>query len=395
MTTEAPGVRPAPAGPFDEGFADRLARAQAGLRANGAAALLIGIGADLRYLTGYAAHPLERLTMLVLPADGRPSLVAPRLEAMAAAASPAGAASLVDVLPWDETDDPYGLVASRLSGDAGLDPAARLLVDPGLWALHLLALQRTLPGRSFGLATEVTRELRMTKSSGEIERLRRAAHAADRVVAQIAAGRLVGRTEADVSREVRERLVAEGHAAAPFAIVATGPNSASPHHNAGGRLIEAGDPIVLDIGGTLDGYCSDITRTLWVTGGDRSRGPSAEFLAVFELVRRAQATASDAVRPGVGCGELDEVARAIIRDGGYGEAFIHRLGHGIGLEGHEEPYLVAGNAERLRPGVAFSIEPGIYLAGRFGVRIEDIVVCAEDGPDVLNEAPRDLLVVDG
>jgi Xaa-Pro aminopeptidase len=373
-------------------FADRLARAQVGLRANGAAALLLGIGADLRYLTGYSAHALERLTMLVLPAAGAPALIAPRLEAMAAAASPAGEAGLVEIVAWDETTDPYGLVGTRL---AGADQAARILVDPGLPARHLLALQQTLPGRAFGLSTEVTGTLRIVKDADEIERLRMAAHAADRVVAQIAAGRLVGRTEADVSREVRERLVAEGHEAASFAIVGSGPNSASPHHDAGARVIQAGDPIVLDIGGTLGGYGSDITRILWVTGGDPSKGPSPEFLAVFELVRRAQAGATAAVRPGAGCGELDEVARRIIRDGGHGDAFIHRLGHGIGLEAHEDPYLVAGNAERIEPGHAFSIEPGVYLAGRFGVRIEDIVVCTEDGPDLLNEAPRDLLMVAG
>jgi Xaa-Pro aminopeptidase len=214
-------------------------------------------------------------------------------------------------------------------------------------------------------------------------------------VAQVAAGSLVGRTEADVSREVRDRLVAEGHEAASFAIVASGPNSASPHHAASDRVIVAGDPIVLDIGGTLGGYGSDITRMLWVTGGDPAAAPSPEFLEVFELVRRAHAAATDAVRPGIACDELDEVARSVIRNGGYGDAFIHRLGHGIGLEAHEEPYLVAGNDEPLAPGFAFSIEPGIYLEGQFGVRIEDIVVCTERGPDVLNVAPRDLLVVDG
>ncbi len=375
-------------------FADRLEGARAGLETNGAGSLLIGIGADLRYLTGYAAHPLERLTMLVVPTAGRPSLVAPRLEAMAAAASPAGAAGLVDVVPWDETDDAHALVA-RLLQVAGIAPSSRLLVDPGLWALHVLGLQRALPGREFGLATEVTRELRMVKGADEIELLRLAAHAADRVVAQIANGRLLGRTEADVSREVRERLIAEGHAAAPFAIVASGPNSASPHHDAGDRVIGPGDPIVLDIGGTRDGYCSDITRTLWVTGGDPGVRPSSEFLSIFDLVRDAQAEATAAVRPGISCAELDSVAREVISGGGHGPAFIHRLGHGIGLEGHEEPYIVAGNAEPLRPGVAFSVEPGIYLQGRFGVRIEDIVVCGPDGPDILNEASRDLWVVAG
>jgi Xaa-Pro aminopeptidase len=373
---------------------DRLDRARAGVASSGAGALLIGIGADLRYLTGHTAHPLERLTMLVLPADSRATLLAPRLEAMAAAACPAGAAGLIDIVAWDETDDPYSIVAGALAA-ADVDPDARLLVDPGLWAIHVLRLQRALPGRSFGLASDVTRSLRMAKSPTEIERLRSAAHAADRVVERIAAGRLVGRTEAEVSREVRNRLVEEGHESASFAIVASGPNAASPHHEPGERVIQPGAPIVLDIGGVRDGYGSDITRTLWVTGGDPGRGPDPEFLAVFALVRDAIAGATLAVRPGIACGELDGIARRIIEAGGYGHAFLHRLGHGIGLEAHEEPYLVAGNAEPLQPGFAFSIEPGIYLAGRFGVRIEDIVVCGETGPDVLNEAPRDLAVVAG
>jgi Xaa-Pro aminopeptidase len=371
----------------------RLDAARAGLRASGAAALLLGVGADLRYLTGYAAHALERLTMLVLPGAGRPALVAPRLEAMNAVASPAGRAGLVDVLAWDETDDPYRLVADRLAGVAG--SGARLLVDAALPARHLLALQRALPGHAVGLAEEVMRELRIVKDAAEVELLRRAAHAADRVVADIAAGRLVGRTEADVSREVRERLVAEGHEAASFAIVGSGPSGASPHHEAGERVIRAGDPIVLDIGGTLGGYGSDITRMLWVTGGDAAAGPSAEFLEVFELVRRAQAAATAAVRPGIEPGDLDEIARRVIRDGGYGDRFIHRLGHGIGLEAHEEPYLVAGSRQPLRAGSAFSIEPGIYLEGRFGVRLEDIVVCSDEEVDVLNRAGHELLVVPG
>jgi Xaa-Pro aminopeptidase len=373
------------------GSADRLARARAGLRSSGAAALLLGVGADLRYLTGYSAHALERLTGLVLPADGRPTLVAPRLEAMAAAASPAASDGLVDVAAWDETDDPYALVAAQLPA-AG---SGRLLVDAALPARHLLALQRTLPGRSFGLAAEVLQPLRAVKDAGEIELLRAAAHAADRVVGQIAGGQLVDRTEADVAKEVRDRLVAEGHETASFAIVAAGPNGASPHHEASDRRIRSGDPIVLDIGGTLAGYGSDITRMLWVTGSSPAIEPTPEFLAAFELVQRARAEATTTVRPGARCGDLDEVARRVIRDGGLGDAFIHRLGHGIGLEAHEEPYLVSGNAVQLVSGNAFSIEPGVYLAGRFGIRIEDIVVCTADGVDVLNEAPHDLLVVTG
>ena len=379
----------------DRTFSDRLAAARDGLAARDADALLLGIGSDLRYLTGYAAHPTERLTLLVLPSHGTPALIAPRLEAMAAAASPAGVAGDVEVVAWDETDDPATVVAQRLRTALGEAPAGRLLVDRGLWGMHVLALQRELPGSAFGLATEVTRELRIVKGADEIERLRAAAHAADRVIDQVTHGPLVGRTEADVSREIGERLVAEGHQVAAFAIVASGPNSASPHHAASRRVIQPGEPIVLDIGGTLDGYCSDITRTVWVTGGIAANAPSDEFLTVYELVRAANAAATAAVRPDAACEGLDELARRIIRDGGYGDAFIHRLGHGIGLDGHEDPYLVADSAEALGPGMAFSIEPGIYLDGRFGVRIEDIVVCGAGGPDVLNEAPRELLVVDG
>jgi Xaa-Pro aminopeptidase len=373
-------------------LADRFERARDALGANGATALLLGLGADLRYLTGYTAHALERLTLLVLRTDGPAVLVAPRLEAMAAAESPAATQGLFEIEAWDETEDPYALVAAQL-GDAGA--ATRVLVDPALPARHLLALQRGLPGRSFALSTEVMRALRIVKAEDEIALLRRAAHAADRVVARIAAGPLLGRAEAELSREVRDLLVAEGHEDASFAIVASGPNGASPHHGAGERRIEAGDPIVLDIGGTIDGYGSDITRMLWVTGPDGGVAPSPEFLEVFDLVRRAQAAATAAVAPGARAGDLDEVARMVIRDGGFGDAFIHRLGHGIGLEAHEDPYLVAGSDEVIEAGHAFSIEPGIYLEGRFGVRLEDIVVCGPDGPDVLNEAPRELLVVPG
>jgi Xaa-Pro aminopeptidase len=237
--------------------------------------------------------------------------------------------------------------------------------------------------------------LRIVKTADEIELLRRAAHAADRVVGRIAAGPLIGRTEADVSREVRDLLIEEGHEEATFAIVASGPNGASPHHGAGERRISPGDPIVLDIGGTVEGYGSDITRMLWVTGPGGAATPTPEFIEVFELVRAANANAMAAIRPGARCGDLDEIARATIREGGFGDAFLHRLGHGIGLEGHEDPYLVAGNNDELQVGNAFSIEPGVYLDGRFGVRIEDIVTCGADGADVLNESPRELLVVAG
>jgi Xaa-Pro aminopeptidase len=370
-----------------ERFRDRLARAGGATAERGVDGLLIGVGPELQYLTGYEAITSERLTMLVVLPSQPPAIVVPRLER---AAAEAGLRTPVNIVTWGETDDPHAVVAGLVES-----APTRLAVSDRLWASHLLRLQTILPNARFESATPVLRPLRIVKDADEIELLTQAAHAADRVVAAIAAGRLVGRTEADVAREVRERLVAEGHDSAEFAIVASGPNSASPHHDASDRVIEAGEPIVLDIGGVLGGYWSDITRTLWVTGGDPARGPDAEYLRLFELVREANAEATSAVRPGVACSRLDGLARGIISAGGYGPQFIHRLGHGIGLEGHEDPYLVAGNEEPLAVGAAFSIEPGIYVEGRYGARIEDIVVLGDSGPIVLNEAPRDLYVVAG
>ncbi len=368
-------------------YEERLARARAATEAGGLDALLIGVGSDLRYLTGYAAMPLERLTLLVVPAGADPFLVVPRLELGAAKA---GVRPSVDIRTWDETDDPYAL------STAGLVDAAAVAVSDTMLAMHVLRLQLALGSAArMGLASGVLRDLRMIKDADEVALLRAAALAADRVVARIAAGRLVGRTEADVAREVREQLLIEGHEEAHFAIVGSGPNSASPHHEASDRVIQAGEPIVLDIGGTLGGYGSDITRTLWVTGGDPARGPDERFRHLFSVLSAAHGAGVRAVRPGIACAGVDAAARTIIDGEGYAEAFFHRTGHGIGLDGHEDPYLVVGNDLPLAEGMAFSVEPGIYLAGAYGARIEDIVICGPDGPIVLNQAARELYVVDG
>ena len=371
-------------------FGERIDRARAGCRAAGLDALLVGVGPDLVYLAGYPAMPLERLTMLVVAAEGPATLVVPRLEAAPARGCPAIAAGHATVATWEETEDAVSLVRGLLPPGA-----ARLAVSDRLWAVHLLRLQAALPAAQFVSASAVLAGRRAIDDADEVALLRMAAHAADRVIHEVAYGRLVGRTEADVSREVRDRLVDEGHDSAEFAIVGSGPNSASPHHGASDRVIRAGEPIVLDIGGPLGGYGSDITRTIWVTGGDPTCGPDDEFLRLYGVLRAALAEATHAARAGVTCERVDLVARELIAAAGHGAHFIHRTGHGIGLEGHEDPYLVAGNTAELRPGMAFSVEPGIYLEGRYGARIEDIVVCGEDGPMVLNEAPRDLLVVTG
>lgn len=379
-------------------YADRLAAARERVGSAGLHALLVAVGPDLEYLTGYQAMPLERLTMLVVLPREAPFLIVPRLEEPAARA---GLRTPVDLVTWTETEDAHAIVAGRVRDAARGGTAARastslrIGVSDRLTAYHLLPFQAELAGAEWSSATVVLRGVRIVKDADEIELLRLAGAAADRVVDQVASGRLVGRTEADVADEVRERLRAEGHELAQFAIVASGPNSASPHHEASDRVIRAGEPIVLDIGGTLGGYNSDTTRTLWVTGGDASLGPTEEFRHLFAVLLAAQQAATAAVRPGVAAEAIDRTARSIIDAEGYGECFFHRTGHGIGLEGHEDPYLVEGNGEPLAAGMAFSIEPGIYLGGRYGARIEDIVVCGPDGPVALNDQPRELRVVTG
>ncbi len=367
-------------GADDEG-PERIRRARAGAGAAGTDALLLSPGPDLRYLTGYQALPLERLTCLVVRAEADPVLVVPALERPAAEASPAGAAGL-EIVGWDETDDPYELVA-------GLVPDARVVaLDNQMWAEKVLRLRAALPGVRQQLAGEVISPLRMRKSPAEIEALRQAGAAIDRVHAHVPDWLRAGRTERQVGADIAEAIRAEGHASVDFVIVGSGPNGASPHHELSDRVIRPGDPVVVDIGGTTSaGYCSDCTRT-YVVGE-----PSADFLTSYEVLRRAQAAAVDHVRPGVTCASVDAAARDVITEGGFGELFIHRTGHGIGLQTHEDPYIVQGNDLPLEPGMAFSIEPGIYRSGRHGARIEDIVVCVPDGVEALNRRDHDLVLV--
>ncbi|MBV8386345.1 MAG: aminopeptidase P family protein [Acidimicrobiia bacterium] len=339
-------------------------------------ALLLSVGADLPWLTGYTAMPLERLTMLVLPADGDATLVVPRLEAPRVTPHP----DLFGIRPWDETEDPVAIVAELVGRRRSLAISNRA------WAAPLLALQASLPDAKWQPASVVTGALRAVKDVEEITALRNAAAAADRVATALVEGEieLVGRTEAAVSREISDRLIEQGNEHVNFAIVGSGPNAASPHHDASERVIGREESVVCDFGGTMNGYCSDITRTVF-TGE-----PPAEFRDLYTVLERAQAEAVGAVCPGIAAEDIDGVARRIITEGGYGANFVHRTGHGIGLEEHEDPFIVAGNCERVTAGNAFSIEPGIYIEGKWGARIEDIVVVTDYGADSLNTVDRSL-----
>lgn len=364
--------------------ATRLADAAAAASRAGLDALLLTPGPDLRYVIGYDAHASERLTCLAVPAGGDPFLVVPRLELPAAQASPASRLG-IETIAWDETDDPYAIVAKRLLGGA-LAPSVVGLADR-MFALMVLRFRAALPQAEQRLASVALSPLRARKSAAEVAALREAGQAIDRVHAEVPGWLRPGRTEGQVAAEIREAIVAQGHSTADFAIVASGPNAASPHHTASDRVLRAGDVVVVDIGGTMPtGYCSDCTRT-YVIGT-----PPDDFAAYYQVLKDAQHAACEAARPGVSAEAVDAIAREPITAAGYGEYFMHRTGHGIGLETHEDPYIVAGNTEPLRPGHAFSIEPGIY-PGPHGARIEDIVVCTDTGCERLNLAIRDLVCV--
>jgi Xaa-Pro aminopeptidase len=351
--------------------------------------LVLTPGSDLRYLCGYNAHAMERLTALAVPRRGEPFLVVPRLEAPMVDAGPAGSLGL-EVLAWDETDDPFALLAGAATGRLGTAPS-RVAVGARSWAEHALGMQKALPGSTLELASPVVDRLRMVKSAAEVEELARAGAAIDRVHARVGEWLRVGRTEAEVGADIAAAIRAEGHVGVDFTIVGSGPNGASPHHELSDRTIAAGDLVVVDIGGeTATGYRSDCTRT-YVVGGSAD----AEVAEWYAVLQAAQEAATAAVRPGVTAEAVDAAARTVIREAGWGEHFIHRTGHGIGLDTHEAPYIVEGNELPLVPGMAFSVEPGIYLAGRCGARIEDIVVCTEDGVRTLNDGPRELVELPG
>ena len=374
-----------PTGSLDQMHADRLARVRDAMTTRGVDVCLLSVGPDLPWLIGYEAMPLERLTMLVVPRDGHPTLVVPRLEVPRVVAEP----EVFSVRGWGETEDPVAIVAERRGA------ATTAAIGNRTWAQFLVGLQRERPSVRFSNSSSVVGPLREVKDAAELAVLRRAAAAVDRIAAELQAGQipLIGRTEAEVSADLSRRILAEGHHRVNFAIVATGENAASPHHEPGPRVIGPDEVVLCDFGGTMlaeggAGYCSDITRCV-VTGE-----PSSRMRQVYSVLHEAQAVSVAAGTVGASCESVDAAARDIIGAAGLGEWFMHRTGHGIGVEEHEDPYIVAGNTQVLVPGNAYSVEPGIYLPGEFGFRLEDIVVTTEAGPDPINRADHALVSVD-
>jgi Xaa-Pro aminopeptidase len=358
----------------------RMERAVAQAEAAGLTGVLVTPGPDLIYFTGYRPVAItERITMLVLQTARDPAMIVPVLERPDAEGAPGAAA--VSLTDWADGHDPYAATAGLL------DPHGRYAISDSAWSMHLLGLQQALPDSGYVSMTSALPMLRAVKDAEELERLAAAGASADASFEQILGVRFAGRRERDIGADLAGFLRDHGHSEVDFTVVGSGPNGANPHHEMSERTIEDGDMVVLDFGGLQDGYGSDTTRTVHV--GE----PTGEEREVFEVVRRAQQAAFEAVRPGIACQEIDRVARKVIDEAGYGEYFIHRTGHGIGLTTHEPPYMVEGEARELEPGMCFSIEPGIYLPGRFGVRIEDIVTVTEDGGRRLNNTTHELHIV--
>jgi len=357
-------------------YAARISRAQEAMASAGVDALLLSVGADLPYFTGYAAPQLERLTMAVIPEEGRATLVVPRLEAMKVTDVDA-----FDIVAWDETDDPVAIV-TRLAGGAG-----EVAIGDHTWATFVLALQESMAGCRFRNASDLTSAIRVIKDDEEIRLLAEAGAAADRVAARLADARFSGQSENTLAGRVRAMCEEEGHDKGWDPIIASGPNGASPHHGAGERLITSGDVVVVDFGGTVGGYHADTTRTFSVGT------PTGEVAEAYAVLVEAQDAGVVAAVVGATGEQVDRAARVVIEEAGRGGLFIHRTGHGIGLDIHEDPYIVEGNTSPLAAGMAFTVEPGLYAAGSWGMRIEDVVVATEDGPRRLNQSSRDLVVV--
>lgn len=361
-------------------FAARRRRAREGLASAGADLLAVSPGDNMRYLLGYCPHPDERPCFLIIAPGGEGMLV-PALNAEEVRAH-------VD-LPMETYTDAEGPKAAldRLAASLGIGSARTAMIEESMRADFALLLQERLGGAALRLSEPVLAHLRMRKGSDEVEALRRAAKMADGAMEAAFAALRPGMTELELMRVVEQAFMGAGAESVSFALIASGPNGAYPHHHSGPRQVQAGEPVLFDIGARLNGYESDITRMAFV--GE----PDEEYLTVHETVERAVQAALEVIRPGVPAREVDLAARSVIEDAGYGAYFTHRTGHGIGLTGHEPPYITSTNDMPLDVGMAFSVEPGIYLPGRFGVRLEEIVIVTESGAEVLSGLSRDVYVV--
>lgn len=353
-------------------YQSRFERAAASLSAAGLDALLLTPGSDLFYLSGFEhTHAGERLLALVLRRDGSVDWIAP---AMNVAQVEEHLLPGQRLRPWKDAEGYLPALRETLG------TAQRIAFDDEARSGFLLDLLSSAPNAHTQKASSVTRTLRLRKDAAELERMLSAGRTVDETIPEAVALCVPGRREVEIEEELRAALGRRApESSVAFTIIASGPNSALPHHETGVRKLRAGDIVVLDFGTRLEGYHSDITVTCSV--GEPADG---EVRKIYRTVWEAQQKALQAIRPGVPCEAVDRAAREHITAAGYGEFFLHRTGHGLGLQVHEPPYIVGGNAELLEEGMVFSIEPGIYLRDRFGVRLEVIASVTQDGVRLIN-----------
>jgi len=358
-------------------FADRRKLMQKEMAEQGLDLAIITPGPNLRYLTDFRAHALERITALVLSVHDS-WIVVPQLEFNAAKEF----FTDLEVVSWGELDNPYDLIFSLSEKNN------RILLDQNMKYLHVEKFQNSQPSAKFQNLTQIIQPLRAIKSPTELDELRKVSGSINAVHQKLATMKFQGKTERELAREIQE-LILEEHEKVDFVIVASGPNSANPHHQPTDRIMDINDVVIVDIGGTSGaGYCSDCTRTYHV--GDRV---DKEFLFSYQALKQAQQLGVEAVNVGVFAEEMDRVVRDELVKYDLAKWFIHRLGHGIGVETHEDPYLVSGNTYSLRVGNAFSIEPGFYIPNRWGARIEDIVAISDTGVVNFNDIDHELRIV--
>lgn len=358
----------------------RLDRLASVLGREGVDAIFFSSPISMGYLHGFFEGGGERFLILALHRDGRTRMICPALSAVQAVRC-----GIADVRGWRDGEDPMAHFA-ELAQDWNLRTAV-VAIDDDMPASYLLAMQTALPAALFRTGQSLLAELMRVKDAAELDQLRLAGAIADESLEAALAVLRPGITEIEIERALSTEMQRRG-ATPAFAIVAAGANAAEPHHHSDDTCVEAGDVVILDFGCNLGGYLSDITRT--VALGD----PGDEARKVYGIVYRAFMAGRDAIRAGVTAQEVDRRARKVIDDAGYGEFFIHRTGHGIGMRVHEEPFIIEGNTQVLAPGNCFSVEPGIYLPGRFGVRIENIVTVTADGHESLNAEPApEILIV--
>jgi Xaa-Pro aminopeptidase len=363
---------------------DRITRLQDAMRARGLDAVAVACGANLFYLAGLDFHTKLRLTLALFPAEGQPALVLPQMEAARAGAA---ARLPLRLYPWGDAEGPAGAIAQAAS-DLGLEGGRIGVEHTVMRVFELRALEEAAPGCRVEDATPVLAGMRMVKDTEELAAMRQAVRVIEEALRAALAQAKAGITERELA-DLWERGIRAAGCGASFATtVASGPNGANPHHASGDRRLQVGDLVVLDGGAVYDGYASDITRTVAVGQ------VSDEARRVYELVLRAnEAGRAAAAQPGATGESIDAAARGVIEAGGYGQQFIHRTGHGLGIDVHEPPFIVAGSREPLPAGATFTVEPGVYLQGRLGVRIEDDIVLTSDGAESLTTFPRELTVI--